>query len=284
MSESNQSCTIMEHFLAVAPFLQQLFFEDVGISICDLEKVICEIPPQTFKFPRGSLGEKVESNWSMAIAMEKRERVVKEVGKEVFGIPYIAVAIPIIENDTIVGAISASQTIQKKVELIEMANSLDQAIKIVDKTVQQIAAEAEELSATGQELESIAQNTNAQVGETDSIIQVIKKIADQTNLIGINAAIEAARVGEYGRGFGVVAEEVRRLAELASVSTKSINQTLKKIKDAVEHINSAVKEVTKVANHQAVVLTEVAPAVVELAKLVGTIVAMAENLANNGQT
>ncbi|MEL7568306.1 MAG: methyl-accepting chemotaxis protein [Dehalobacterium sp.] len=278
MSDHIKSSLMMEHYLAVAPSLQKLFIEDVGISVCDPEKVICEIPPRTFKFPRSSLGEKVESEWSLAVAMKTGERVVKEIGKEAFGIPYIAAAIPIIEDDRVIGAISVSQTIQKKSDLMEMAKSLDRTIKIFDSTIQQIASEAEELSATGQELEKISYHTNDQVGETDDIVQVIKKIADQTNLIGLNAAIEAARVGEHGRGFAVVAEEVRRLAEMSSASTKTIKQTLDKIKDAVGQINSAIKEVTAVANHQASVLTEVTPAVEELAKLAENIVAMSQNL------
>ncbi|MEL7563810.1 MAG: methyl-accepting chemotaxis protein [Dehalobacterium sp.] len=155
---------------------------------------------------------------------------------------------------------------------------MENHIKTFDTTLQQIAAEAEELSATGQELGSISQETNSQVGETDHIIQVIRKIADQTNLIGLNAAIEAARVGEQGRGFAVVAEEVRKLAHSSSVSAKNIKQTLDRIKAAVEQINSAVKEVAAVANHQAVVLTEVTPAVNELTQLADTIVLMAQDL------
>lgn len=125
---------------------------------------------------------------------------------------------------------------------------------------------------------STSREANSQVGETDDIIQVIRKIADQTNLIGLNAAIEAARVGEQGRGFAVVAEEVRKLAHTSSVATKNIKQTLDKIKTAVQQINFAVKEVTTVADHQAAVLTEMTPAVDQLAQLADTIVSMAKGL------
>ncbi|WP_319020738.1 methyl-accepting chemotaxis protein [Bacillus sp. B1-b2] len=73
--------------------------------------------------------------------------------------------------------------------------------------------------------------------------QVINNISAQTNLLGLNAAIEAARVGSAGAGFGVVASEVRKLSEETKKATINIEDTLKKVQDTMKSMNTDFKEI-----------------------------------------
>ncbi|MCG9096410.1 methyl-accepting chemotaxis protein [Laribacter hongkongensis] len=103
-----------------------------------------------------------------------------------------------------------------------------------DRTVGQMVAHIETTSDKIQENSNEIVKLNDQAAKIHSVVQVISEIADQTNLLALNAAIEAARAGEHGRGFAVVADEVRKLAERTSQSTDEIGELLGSIGKATQ--------------------------------------------------
>jgi methyl-accepting chemotaxis protein len=114
---------------------------------------------------------------------------------------------------------------------------------IVERTVAVMA----QIAAKVQQSAKTVENLGARSDQIGAIIGTIEDIADQTNLLALNAAIEAARAGEQGRGFAVVADEVRALAERTSRATKEIGEMIKAIqretKDAVVAMEQGVQQV-----------------------------------------
>ena len=106
------------------------------------------------------------------------------------------------------------------------------------------AAESRDtISAMAGQLESAAQiirRLDAESREIGSVIGLIREVADQTNLLALNAAIEAARAGEQGRGFAVVADEVRKLAQRAQAATEEIEKIIVKVQESAQQASAAI--------------------------------------------
>ncbi|WP_396022131.1 methyl-accepting chemotaxis protein [Bacillus cereus group sp. BfR-BA-01446] len=110
------------------------------------------------------------------------------------------------------------------------------------------------------------QSLKEQINLVSEIVQMIKDISSQTNILSLNAAIEAARVGEHGRGFAVVAEEVRRLASNVDGAIKKINLNVESITNGVTIVRNVTEKLQReVINNQ----TEISNTMEEFENIVG---------------
>ncbi|OIN45785.1 methyl-accepting chemotaxis protein [Pseudomonas azotoformans] len=158
-------------------------------------------------------------------------------------------------------AVSASQSTQ------DSQRSASVGMERVTQTIASIDKLSTTVQQTGVEVEGLAK----QAQDIARVVEVIRSIAEQTNLLALNAAIEAARAGEQGRGFAVVADEVRALAHRTQTSTQEIEQMIAKIQSCsseavasmVLNRNEAVDSL-KVAHEAGVAITQITQAITDI--------------------
>lgn len=176
--------------------------------------------------------------------------------------------------DALGAATSAAFDVQSGAAATE---EMCQAIADIGRQAERSAAVSADAMGATREISAAVDDLSARASDIDEVVQLISAIAGQTNLLALNATIEAARAGDAGRGFAIVAQEVKALASQTAGATTGIAEQLTNIREAAQRNTTAVRdmfarmtEVTEIATAIAAAVTEQSAATAEIAKSVGS--------------
>lgn len=207
------------------------------------EKVTVHSTPVEVEQADNSRFKQVETELTAAVAQHEKVNAQHNVLGE---------AVSDIESSFHIIQELSEKTTKSSAQLHENGRSLEEKslymVKEAENGAEDVRLTAQVMNDLGKHMEkseeSMTQLSDRSV-EIQSIVGVIENIAAQTNLLALNASIEAARAGEYGKGFSVVAQEVRKLAESTSTSTKDIQQLTNSLKEEILQALEATKKSSK---------------------------------------
>lgn len=269
-----------EHLEVLGDFIgifQKLMTADFNIAVSDTEKIINASPGKTVDLKLKK--DEILKDGSVALeAIYGRKPIIRQVPREVYGVPYMGRALPLFDGNEVIGCIIVAESLDAKEKLIDMAQSLSSTIEQITAAMEENAAGLEKVASLSYQMEQTSESNLESVKQTDKIVDSVYNIARQSKLLGLNASIEAARAGNAGRGFNVVATEIRQLAENSTESTKRIADILEKIKSENLQVTKQSEELALVLNEIAAATEEVSASVQSLNGMSNDLVNMAENL------
>jgi uncharacterized protein YoxC len=274
---TNENQEILEKLAFALPIVQRALGNEVGVALTDTEKFLLYNPAKDFDLKDRANTPLKEGTGIYKVIHDKLPYLKSRPDKSLFGIAFISNAGAIFNSSgEIIGSISITQSAQREEAVREMAENLLNNISTLASTAEEITAESQEISSVARTMATIAEESQKRVNETNTVLGFINEIARQTNLLGLNAAIEAARVGEMGRGFGVVADEIRKLATSSTESIARISNTITTIQSDSLETNENIHQVENGISQMAEAIAQMAASIEELQGLADLLYQKAE--------
>lgn len=243
-------------FRIVMPHLKEILNIDMGIHIGDLNGFLEYSEAKGFDLPVKGGNSYPEGDQALTV-ISSGKQLMSTLPPEVLGIAVKGIATPIYEGNELKGVIGVARSLNEEFQAFLMTQELSESMQQTVQATEEIAKAANVIQETEQKLADEVINVMNQTQEITKILGFIHSIADQTKMLGLNAAIEASRAGDAGRGFGVVAEEIRKLSDESKKTAKQIQDLTQSIMKSVQSASSLSGQTLKATSDQAASTEEI---------------------------
>jgi RNase P/RNase MRP subunit p29 len=276
--QNKSELDLLEAFKMVMPYLPNFFEDEISVALTDTKQFLVNQACDSIPLKAG-YGDPIPQNGAGYKAIATKQTIVQEVPKEVYGVPFKSYAVPLKNaNGEVVGAVMLARNIERSKKLSKISQDMAQTYKQVNDASCLLLSEIQELANINQDILDKSVQASEQTNGTTEILKFIEKISTQSNLLGLNASIEAARAGEAGRGFQVVAEEIRKMSLNTTESIKKISHVLAYIRTSIQDISSEMGNSNEMFQKQINVLEEITASFEEMDKTVHDIEEMSQKI------
>jgi len=271
---------IVQSFDTFAPLLADMFPEGGVLFLSTRQKCIKRQGSKKFDIPDIQVNTPVREGSNQEIVFKQKKLITQEVDESLYGVPVLSVTAPIFDDktDEVAGVFTVALPRKLAKDLKAIANTLDQGLTGVSASIQQITVATNEASSNQSNLHEEIGKVKEQLDNINNVMRFIKEIADETKMLGLNASIEAARVGDAGRGFGVVAEEIRKLSEESKKTVVQIKELTQQIEKSINTTADASQSTLAVTEETSAAIQEVNATIEEMTSLATKLTETAANL------
>ena len=257
---------VLNAFNVVLPYLSVIFENEASIAITNKEVYLKNQSCAALaKLGDTVAGDPVPKGGAAFDALKTGKTIVKDVPAKVYGVPFKSYAIPIKENNgDIAGLVIVGKSLEKRTEVLNYSQTLSSSLQQITVAVNDLSETIQEMVTANSENLDFVNETSEKAKETSEILKIVKKVSTQTHLLGLNAAIEAARAGQAGKAFGVVADEIRSLSDSVGSSMNRMDDVLNGINNAITGINERIEKTNEAFQTQAATIKEIAASIKSL--------------------
>jgi hypothetical protein len=245
---------VLESLLMLLPLVPEMVGVDMQLSLSSRTHVLGVWQAKSFYLPGSQNG--VELSWdnpshqNLMKVMDNGKPSVTILPKEILGEPIKGILTPIYEEGKVVGVVACATSLKDNDNMQSSAESLFSNLTQTQDTVEEIAYGAVSLAEKLNSIITASDMVNKQVERAFNCVSSIQGNTSRSNILALNGSIEAARAGENGRGFSIIAKEMRSFAQVNGDSAKLIHDSLKEVSESISIITHEVNEVNGVAIQQ----------------------------------
>ncbi len=269
---------VLNAFNIVLPYLPYFFDNEASIAITDTEKYLNSQPCAAIPLSNAP-GEPIRSGGTAYKAMRDGNIAISEVPKEVYGTAFKNYVVPIKNRyGKVEGCVMVAKSLSRRDELLNYSKHLSEALQQIADVTVNFAQKLQTIVEMNSEASHLIDEAQNNVNSTDKIFGFMNQVTSQTNLLGINASIEATRAGADGKGFKVIAQEIRKLSETSRQSVGKIDSLLEAVNKSVKDICEMTAKTSEIISTESSAFSQIAASVQELSADAKLLEAMADKL------